>query len=172
MISIYPYCERDGVRTISDSAWMQVWHKLEEQGIAKIVFSDGTINTPHRFLDFIKEQRNLVSMVLVDDVPGGFGWVNGIAKNHAFAHYAFFRETWGKQTDEMAHALVSYWFDTRFPFDILIGQTPEWNRKAVRFLSRIGWTVVGTIPLIADGKGMVVSYITREGFNGKGQGQQ
>ena len=66
----------------------------------------------------------------------------------------------------MGKTLTNYWFDFNQNdgtplIDVLIGQTPEWNRKACKFLLRIGWHVLGTIPYLADGEGMVLSYAIR-----------
>jgi hypothetical protein len=59
-------------------------------------------------------------------------------------------------------------------FDVILGLTPSYNRLAVKFLKRVGMTVLGEIPKIrsiegrnVDRDGAVISYITREAFNGR-----
>ena len=167
MIEILPYSEVNGCRTLPDTALIYIWDRLEKDGTIKTVFSECDITVAQQFVELCKDNRNLPAFVIVDGKLGGIGWVNGVQKDRAFSHYAFFKEHWGKKTIEMAKALMAYWFRPEFPFYMLIGQTPTWNRRAVKFLERIGWTIAGELPATPMGQGIVISYCTRERFNGR-----
>jgi hypothetical protein len=167
MIDVLPYSEVNGCRTLPDTALIYIWDRLTADGTVQTVFSECEMTTAQHFIELYKDGRNLPAFVLVDGKIGGIGWVNGVQKDRAFAHYAFFKEHWGKNTLGMAKALMDYWFRPEFPFYLLLGQTPTWNRKAVKFLGRIGWTIAGELPATPKGQGIVISYCTREHFYGQ-----
>lgn len=162
MIEILPYTELNGAWSLPDTAMAGIWQQLVEDGTAKIVFSEGEVTNAQEFITLCKNPANLPAIVYVDKECSGLGWVNGIHKDKAFAHYAFFKSSWGHHTEGMAKALLDYWFQDLFPFNMLIGQTPVWNRKAVRFLKRIGFAVLGELPGTPKSHGMVISYYLKE----------
>lgn len=177
MIEILPYAQINGAWSVPDTTIKAIWEQLILDGTANIVFSDGEIKDAGDFVGFAKNVNNLIALVYVDKDLSGLGWVNGINKDRAFAHYAFFKSEWGRNTDGMATALLNYWLLSEypdgvaaFPFEMLIGQTPVWNRKAVKFLQRIGFTVLGILPKTTKGHGLVISYLTKEQYkNGRKQ---
>lgn len=169
MVEILPYVELNGAWSLPDTKMAGIWDQLVRDGTAKIVFSDGEVSTSQEFITLCKSPANLPAIVYVDKECSGIGWINGLHKDRGFAHYAFFKSQWGLNTEGMARALINYWLYTdlpdgspAFPLNMLIGQTPVWNRKAVRFLKRIGFTVVGELPATPNGHGVVISYLLKE----------
>ena len=162
MIEILPYVELNGAWSLPDTAMAGIFEQLVMDGTAGTVFSDGDVKCAKDFVTLCKNPNNLPAIVYVDKECGGIGWVNGLTKDRAFAHYAFFKSQWGHNTTGMAKALINYWFQDEFPFNMLIGQTPVWNRRAVKFLERIGFTVLGVLPATPKGHGVVISYILKE----------
>ena len=171
MITLIPYVEIDGARTVSDSVVKEAFRKTVQDKTHTTVFYDGKIKTEDEFLDLMKDPKNLPVFVLVDDKLSGYAWINSIADNHAFAHFNFFKETWGKCAEDIGKSLLDYWFS--FPgsngpmFDVLIGMIPKFNTKANRFIERLGFVRVGEIPMMlrnayaGERTAAVLSYKTR-----------
>ena len=74
---------------------------------------------------------------------------------------------------ELGRQTLSYWFnDLRqgdFQFDVILGQIPARNKRAVNYTKKIGMVELGTVPMIKykpddDETGAYFCYITREGF--------
>jgi len=174
MIQVIGYVEINGVRTFSDDAMLAAFETLEKDRILDVVFSDDPVTSFDQFLAIMKNPANTVSVILLDHEIVGLAWLNQAHKNHAFVHYALFREVWGRYTMPIAEACLDYWFSFTDEsgnklIEVLLGQTPEWNRRAINYTKRLGWTVLGTVPLIANGSGLIISYLTRDQYYGKKQ---
>lgn len=165
MIQVIGYVELDGAKTFNDKTLAAIYETLKGDGVLDRVFYDKSMKTPDDFIQFMKSPGNYPAMVVVDDKIQGIGWLNGIQGKAAFAHFAFFRESWGAYSEEMGEALMEYWFGFggESPMlDVLIGQIPAWNKKAISFIKRLGWNVLGNIPHLADGGDMTISYYARQ----------
>lgn len=153
MIDIVPYVEINGVRTVTDQQIKDIYHKMESDGTLGIVFTSSSMKSPDEFLRIMKLPSNLPVVLFIDNALSGIAWINGIEDNHAFAHFCFFKETWGQVSEDMGRKLIEYWFS--FPdgnggkaFDVIIGRIPSFNAKAIRFVEKIGFKKVGEIPLM------------------------
>lgn len=176
-MQIVGYVEVDGVRTFSDRTMNAIYETLVKERTLDIVFSDDRIETFPQFLEVMKNPVNIVSLILIEGEIVGVAWLNQAHKNHAFVHYALFKKVWGIHTLQIADACLNYWFsftgaDGQLMIDVLLGQTPEWNRRAINYTKRLGWTVLGTVPLIANGHGLIISYLTREQYYEQKRRQQ
>ncbi len=80
----------------------------------------------------------------------GFAWLNNLAGNTAYAHFAFAREGWGHHADELGHEVIKYWLS--WPgedgplIEFIIGIIPGFNRFAQKFVERLGFTRSGSVP--------------------------
>jgi RimJ/RimL family protein N-acetyltransferase len=163
-IMIVGYVEVNGIRTFSDDVIAGLWDRLEKDGTFYI-FNKNEVSNRGEFVRFMKASNVYPALCVIDDEIGGFGWLQDLKGNYAEANYFMFKKYWGKRTIEMACALTKYWLGFEV-IDVLIGYTPKKNEKACRFLKYIGWTVVGTIPFLDEGKDMLISYATRGENNG------
>lgn len=171
MIDLVPYVEVNGTRTVSDGLLRQTFEKIKEDGSHISVFSEGGVKTPDDFIKMMKSPQNLPVFVLVDKKISGLAWINGCVENRAFGHFCFFKEVWGTRSLEMGKAVLKYWFS--FPgndgplFDIILGMTPGGNKKALGFITRLGFERVGEIPKMSrnaytgDRDSIVLSYYMR-----------
>lgn len=168
MIQVIGYAEINGVRTFPDEVLTAFYRQMVEERTLDVVFSDGTMTEEAEFLRFAKRPENILAFGIADKQIMCMAWLNGCCGNHAFAHYAMLKTAWGKRTAEIAAAFFDYWFsfqtDGKPLIEVLMGQTPEWNRQGIKFIQRIGWNVLGTIPRIANGHGMTISYFTRDDY--------
>lgn len=152
---LIPYVEENRGWNIPDSVIKQLWDKLVEDELHTIVFYDADIKSREHFLTFMKHSNNLPVIALTEDKIAGFAWLNSISTKFAFAHFAFFKASWGKYTDQLGNELFEYWFSLKNEqgeriFDTLIGAVPEFNKRAIDYVKRIGCIELGTIPDFAD----------------------
>jgi len=174
IVTLIPYVEVDGARTVPDSEIEGVYTRMQRDGLTSKVFAQNEIMSATDLLAMLKSPSNLPVFLYVGTCAAGFAWLNSIGKNYAYAHFVFLAESWGKNaenkrvTDEMGHALLRYWFsfegDNGPIFDTLVGVVPSKNVLANRFVQRMGLTKVGEIPHIADGGAATINYIAREDY--------
>ena len=165
-VTLVPYAQVNGAYSIPDTFCRWLWEKFEEEGTAEKVFTVGEVSDGNDFIDYLRLPGNLPVFFFEDDMtPLGMAWLNGISGNHAFVHHALLKAAWGRLTNEIAKAALGYWFGMEGSagriLDVLIGQTPTKNRHAVKFLQRVGFTVIGEIPRIAGGEAMTISYLEK-----------
>lgn len=114
------------------------------------VFWDRRMTDHEAFIRFCKDSHNLVQFVFADGVCCGFTWLNGITGKHAFGHFCFFPDIWGKRTMDAGRLVESYWLLLSGPdgpiIDTILGMIPGFNKLAQRYAERLGWTYLGTIP--------------------------
>lgn len=160
-IQIIPYAPMaEDVYNIPDDAIAGVWQKCVEQKLNNIVFHDGSVKSEKDFIATMKRNGNLPAFAYDGNVLG-FAWLNDIAKNRAVGHFCMFRETWGYQSLEIGKRFIEYWFSMKDKgrpiFDVIIGNTPPENKKAIGYIKRLGFEVVGHIPYVG-----VISYKERD----------
>jgi len=167
-IRLVPYVKLDGAYILTDAYLHWLWARFEEEGTAEKVWLVGEVAGGDAFVEYMRMPGNLPIFFfeVANHKPLGMAWLNGISGNHAFVHHALLKASWGRLTDSIAHAAFRYWFgmtaDQNGILDVIIGQTPSNNRKAVKFLKRVGFTVIGEIPKIAGGDAMTISYLERD----------
>lgn len=165
---------KEDIWSLPDRQLLVIYLKLLKHRLVDKVFIMGEISTPDKFIAMIKNPRNVFNVVINEENEYmGLMWLNRWGFNHAFVHHCFFPEAWGKHTVEIGKMVLKYWFgmkkDNGEPIlDVLMGKTPENNRLAVRFIKKMGFTIIGTVPTIYfDAKlkkkiGAIFSYIRRE----------
>lgn len=175
MSEIVPYVKDvdTGLYSIPDSVMVKIYEKIVDQKLNRWVFFDGKVRSSIDWLSLCKNSGNVLQITWNDDIPVVVSWLNSFGKNHAHAHFCCFKEIWGKHTVEFARNIIKYWFSFNDHkneplLDTIIGQTPENNKMASKFLYNIGMQVLGVIPNIEydvyDNKkvGIIVSYIMRK----------
>lgn len=169
-VSFVPYTEINGIRTVLDEDVRKVFDTMESDETLQIVFCDGSVSDRDYFLKFMKVENNLVSFIFYKNKIVGFAWINGISKNYCYSHFCLFKSVWGKKTDTIGRMLIDYWMGFKDEsgdglFDILIGMIPSFNTSAINFIKKLGYVVIGEVPMIArrqSTKGpMTISYYRR-----------
>jgi len=151
MITLIPYVELNGMRTIPDDIVFESFDIMVREGTQKTVFYNGSVKTRESFLEFMKDTRNLPVFVMYDNVISGIFWINGLHSNFAFAHFCLFKNAWGDVSKEIGHKVLEYWFsipdkDGNSLFDLIIGIIPSFNKKAESYVRSLGFKKVGDIP--------------------------
>ena len=115
---------------------------LEEQTFSR-VFYDGSVRTSHGFLEAMQKPRNLPVFYFEGTSPMGFAWLNGINGGIAFAHFCGLR---GARAVELGRMTLDYWFSAFRFLHVVMGTMPASNKLALRFVKRLGFTIVGEVP--------------------------
>lgn len=163
-IRLIPYVDSGGW-SVPDEAISELFARMVGEATLASVFPFAEVCSAQELVDYFRHPANFPVFAVSDHILGA-GWINQVRGNSAFAHFWLSKAVWGEPAPAIAQAFVAYWFSWRRPdsspiFDVLIGSTRDTNRRAVKFLDKIGWEIVGTIPKVYGGDGAVISYKER-----------
>lgn len=163
----------DGRVSLSDDFLATFYERARRDGIIDAVWRDKA-DSNEKFIGFmhsaLADPPGILPIFAFEDMqPVGLAWLTDLGPVNAFAHFAFLKTTWGRNSRKIAHDILAHWFswrhiDDRPLLQVIIGSTPNDNMPALAFIRRLGFTVVGEIPYLADGKPTVISYLTQERF--------
>lgn len=163
-IKIVPYVELNGRRTLTDEMVAAIWEQMLADGTANVVFG-GSVKDKEQFVTMFKNHNIFPILIGVGEVPAGVAWLSDVGKNYAHGHFCLFGNSWGRALP-VGKAILDYWFsmhkDGLPVLDVIIGKVPATNKLAVAFIKKLGFEILGTIPLIGGDMGLVISYITRQ----------
>lgn len=168
-IILLPYVNSDGW-TVADEHLCELWAQMKREGTLSSVFTLGEVYDSRSFIAYLRHPLNL-PVLAVDEAIQGVAWMNRLEDNHGFAHFWFSKEIWGPRVLEVGREILRYWFTWRNEdgtpmLDVILGKTPATNRRAIKFIQRLGFTILGEIPKIYHGQDAVISYLTRDQVNG------
>ena len=149
---IMPYCEVDGIRTFKDSEVMEMYSKIERDGLKDIVFSSGDINSPEEFLkEMNRPGAALLYVVYHGDLQIGIIWLTHFEGRSCRVHFTTFSEAWKMDVAAMGRSSSQQIINMRsssgeYVFDVLLGLVPSFNVRAIRALEKAGLQHVGEIP--------------------------
>lgn len=173
---IYPYVKNELGWTLSDKQMAGMWDLIVAQGYHEVVFYSDRVKNATDFINFCREPGNVVHFdfeIKDDDLdPLLVAWCNNFGPNYAFGHFCFLGDC---DKPMVARRTLDYWFawkpDGKTPLlDVVLGKIPAFNQRAIRFIEKLGFYNMGTVPLIGFGKpptrkcGAAFLYITREEF--------
>ena len=174
MSKIIPYVQDETKQwSIPDNLMTQIFVKMAELKLSDTVFSNGTVINHIQWLMFVQNKKNVVNIVGNDKQVEGVTWLNSFGLNYAFGHFCFFPETWGKNSVELGRMVIDYWFNglksDEFCIDVILGQIPASNLKAIGYTEKLGMKTLGTVPDIkyqnGNETGAYFCFITRKEFN-------
>ena len=171
---IIPYVQTDkGTWSLSDEVMVGIFHEMAIHSLDRVVFANGTVTSPLEWMTFIKDKRNVVHIVGDGKDIEMIAWLNSFGHNYAFAHFCAFPCSWGKTSEDAGIESLSYWFNDLkapgFEIDVMLGQVPATNVRAIEYVKKLGLIELGTVPLIKykngdNAIGAFFCYITREEF--------
>lgn len=128
---------------------LSIFDKIVDQGLLKTTFWEGTIDNAGAFFGMVKNPNNQVVLFFEDETCVGLAWLSAVTSNYAFAHFCFFREIWGRSV-KIGQTGVDYWFswpgDDGRLLDVIIGIMPGFNKRAHKYVEKLGWIRLGQIP--------------------------
>lgn len=164
--NIIPYVELNNGWSISDEHMEWVFTRMLKCRLVKRTFPAATILTHADWITMVKSPANIVCIATNIETVVAVAWLNGFNRNHAWGHFCFFPEAWGKSVD-VGRQIVKRWFSQIEKLDVILGRTPSDNRLAIKFAKRLGMTESGTLPMIGfdtfknQKTDVVLSYIKR-----------
>lgn len=170
-VDLLPYCEIDGIRTLKDSDIKHLYQRIEEAGVADIVFCGSDIKDAEGFLAAMKYKDNHLYVVLVDEKPEMIVWLNRFEGKFARFHWCPFKDLRGDRLTQVGMAVRDKFFSMKdysgeYLYDMLMGIIPIENKPAIGFLKKIGVKELGILPkaVLKDGKSTpgVLMYYARE----------
>ena len=172
---LLPYTAFDGIPTLTDSFVVELFVRMEDEGLADKVFHQGEISKPEDFLKMMKFGNNSLYVIIQEDSGrkpkaddiGGVVWLNCFQERKAYFHFCFFSNIRGTEAIVVGKYAVLYLLNMEdesgdFLFDVLVGVVPETNVLARRWCNRMGFGKAGIIPsgeYIASLNKSVSSYI-------------
>lgn len=156
-VTILPYTEVNGIRTVSDNDVIDIFNRMKQEGTLETVFYNGTVENENEFLAFFKNTQNFIAIAYLDKEICGFTWINGLNKTYAFMHFCFFKEFWGERMEGIGKTCFDY-FKSWNSFKVFVGMIPDFNKRAIKFAKRMGYVEIGTIPEMVEDSGMTILY--------------
>jgi len=169
-VKLAPYTQIDGEWTAPDEFLEAVFQRMKDQGLLKTMFWEGNITEAKHFISLMQSPNNHPVFFFHNQNCVGFAWLSSVASNYAFVHFCLFKDVWGRAVEVGLNA-VDYWFswpgDDGPLLDVLIGIMPGFNKRAHKYVEKLGWTRLGQIPGMFKDKdrnreNAVVYYKTRE----------
>lgn len=172
---LFRYVEVDGVRTLKDSQIAALFEKAKQENVLRTVMYSDDIEqfTSKAFITIFKSEMRASWLVFYDGKLAGWVWLDDFGHRTARIHFCLFK--WlGKEKLTVQVGRESLWqlLNMKFRNDIKLaairGETPSFNKLALRFIQKVGLRVIGEIPSAAyrhqDGMTypMVYSYINRD----------
>lgn len=176
MSKIIPYVKDPETRqwSIPETLMAGVFNKMHELKLDGTVFVNGTMVNHLQWLIFVQHPSNVVNLIGDEKEVEGVTWLNAFGYNYAFGHFCFFPSTWGKNSVQLGKMVLRYWVNDLksgdWGLDVILGQVPAGNDRAVAFTQKLGMTSMGVVPGIkycksGEAEGAYFCYATREDIN-------
>jgi uncharacterized protein YaaQ len=178
--NLLPFVALGDQAVLPDAILADFYAKIVMENLTDQVFYDQSVKAVSEFIAFVKDPNRLVVFGVEDNELVAMGWLNEMYLNHACAHFVFLKEHWGRhKTVAMGQAANRYWLTMpavegmgrEYLFQVLLGFTPADNPLALNYIKQVGYQQAGTVPHMAMGRDMVISYITLELLEGKAHGR-
>jgi hypothetical protein len=165
----------DGIRTLKDSQVGMLFRQSKEDGVLQWVMysQDTTTMTESSFIEYFKNENRLLFLVYHADRLAGWFWLDDLGHRTARIHFAPFRWTTREKltvrvAKEALWLLLCMKFKRGASLQVIRGESPTFNKGAVRFMQKLGLKVIGEMPHAAfdyrtqTTSSMLYSYITKD----------
>jgi hypothetical protein len=153
---LFRYGEVDGVRTLKDSQLEALFEKAKQENVLQTVMYSDNIEqwTSRTFIAIFKSETRASWLVFYDGKLGGWVWLDDFGHRTARAHFCLFK--WlGKERltvqvgREILWQLLNMGFKGGIKLEALRGETPSFNKLALRFIQKVGLRIIGEMPSAA-----------------------
>ena len=178
MSKIIPYVKDPETRqwSLPETLMAGFFLRMQELKLSGTVFIGNSVINHLQWLMFVQHPSNVVNIIGNENEIEGVTWLNAFGYNYAFGHFCFFPGTWGKNSVDLGKQVLSYWVNDLnsgdWGLDVIMGQVPAGNVRAVEFTKKLGMTSMGVVPGIkhtksGEAEGSYFCYTTREDINGR-----
>jgi len=145
------------------------WRKLSNAGLHRQRFHAGGVNSAAEFIEAVLAEHSLFFIVYDVKTKDVYGecTLNGFMGKTAQIHFSVMPEFF-RQSIEITRIVLTLLFglvdanDDKPAVTTLIGVTPETNRLAIKFIQKVGFKHVITIPDMCNVHGILVpGFITK-----------
>ena len=139
-----------GVRTLTEERLAELWFRLSDEGLVESLFHDGGVRNVGEFIAFMESGKVYCYAVYLEGVAVAFTWLNNFAGRAAMIHFAVLAAGRGVKA-EVGRFVVRFLLHGRdsggnYCLDALYGLTPEPYAHVLRFIRRLGFRRMGSIP--------------------------
>ena len=151
-ITILPYCEVDGIRTIPNSDIRGFYDRMVKDGVADTVFHAGDVTSPNDFLKHVRSPGVFLYVVESGGDPAGLIWLTHVEFRSCRVHFTAFSEFMGPGSVDIGGSAISTIMFMKNPgtgdylFDSLFGLLPAFNTRALKWLEAVGMKRTGVMP--------------------------
>ena len=164
-LTVWPYIKNQGIWTIPDQVIIGVWDKMCELDRVKTTWWDASIVTQEDFIKFMQDPYIFPTIIVDRDEVRFkvFAWLSDFNDGVARAHFCYL----DKYDFDVGKMMVNFW-QKLGTLNVIIGTIPESYKAALKFVERLGFEIIGTIPDICNmvylnrREGGVVSYYLME----------
>lgn len=153
MITVIPYIEIDGCRTIPDQKMLAIYETMKAEGNLRRVFYHYGNMSAYDFLAFCKNTRNYVFVGWDGDVPILISWINEVVGKRGTINFC----SMGKYTRRKIEAARETLRLVLGLFDVVVGLIPDTYEDVKKFTRKLGFTDLGVIPYFTHIEGKQVS---------------
>lgn len=93
---LFPVLGRGGAPLLSGEGLASLWEMMEDQGIARRVFADGTVRSAEGWVELLSGGSCLAYLIVEAGTVWGCVWLNGFDARLAEFHGFLFRGAWGR----------------------------------------------------------------------------
>lgn len=172
---LFRYGKVDGVRNLKDSQLVALFEKAKQENVLHtVMYSDDVEQwTSKTFIALFKSETRACWLVIYDGRLAGWVWLDDFGHRTARIHFCLFK--WlSKEKLTVQVGRESLWQLLNMEFrdskrlEAIRGETPSFNKLALRFMRKVGVRIIGEIPSAAyrqqDGVTypMIYSFINRD----------
>jgi hypothetical protein len=146
-LRILTYRLIDGIPTLKDSEIIQIYNWMKNDKTLGTVFYNVGLEvlTEDYFLKFWKRKDLKMFVLFTKNKVAGLIWFDRIIDATASIHINAFKWTWGGNNIQLFRKAVCQIF-RESNIDVMVGQIPSINFKAIKFSERVGFIKSGIIP--------------------------
>ncbi|MFV0347296.1 MAG: hypothetical protein ACK5JO_01830 [Halodesulfovibrio sp.] len=139
-----------GVRTLTEDRLAELWFRLSDEGLVEALFHDGGVRNVGEFMAFMESEKVYCYAVYREGAPIAFTWLNNFAGRAAMIHFAVLAAGRGVKT-EVGRFVVRFLLHGKdsggnYCLEALYGLTPEPYAHVLRYIRRLGFRKMGSIP--------------------------
>ena len=148
-MNIMPYIELKDGWSIPMDVMGQIYLRMVEENKADTLFYSNDMKDPYDFVAFMQDKNNWPVVIFNDEMDVGMvAWLNQMNDGNAQAHFCTFK---GHNPLKMGKALLEWWGDYKDDngvrcFKTIVGITPETYYMALKYIGKLGFTQIGTLP--------------------------
>lgn len=130
--------------------WDEVWVRMDREGIARLVFCDGSVEDAATFADLMNCGHVHPFCVFRDQELLALVWLTNLEGKMCRGHFCVFKKYWPESRHigsfVRSSLLAQKYEDGSYCFDVLVGMIPKINARAVNVAKKAGFVYAGSIP--------------------------